>query len=364
MKKSALSIFFIAASFCIPAFAADQNVTISGIVQGYVPIQSTVSTNSHLLQATPVNKKLFAFEHVILSSKAKKYLAEHADDDSSPDKALAMTVESASPSQVQLGMNGVPVLDQGQHGTCVTFATTGALDAVLGHTDYISQLCNLELGAYLEHYDEEHPSGWDGSYNEIVLDQIKKYGIITQDFQKTHGCAQVYAYPVAGEDTGRPMKISDFVKSSKKIMDHLSWQTLLSSSDALSSQKVTAHVLANTKKAISHGHRVIFGVLVDTDETGLGIIAGHYKVPHDTFVVSNQVSNDVIAGTIQAAHALIITGYDDMAVVKDSDNVSHKGVLTLRNSWGSNAGDQGTYYMSYDYFKLLLLEAEELIPSA
>ena len=66
-------------------------------------------------------------------------------------------------SSIDLGMNNVPVLDQGSHGTCVTFATTAAVDAVLGKGDYVSQLCNLELGATLEQFGY-YPSGWDGSF--------------------------------------------------------------------------------------------------------------------------------------------------------------------------------------------------------
>src|SRR5437879_1335677 len=54
------------------------------------------------------------------------------------------------PPAINLGMNGVPVLDQGKHGSCVTFATTAAIDAVLGKGDYVSQLCSLELGSTLE----------------------------------------------------------------------------------------------------------------------------------------------------------------------------------------------------------------------
>ena len=56
-------------------------------------------------------------------------------------------------SYKNIGMNNVPVLDQGRHGSCATFAATGALDAALtkpsGELGYISQLCNLDLGNYV-----------------------------------------------------------------------------------------------------------------------------------------------------------------------------------------------------------------------
>ncbi len=46
--------------------------------------------------------------------------------------AAANRPPSGYPEKVELGMNGVPVLNQGMHGTCVTFAVTAAVDAALG----------------------------------------------------------------------------------------------------------------------------------------------------------------------------------------------------------------------------------------
>jgi len=60
----------------------------------------------------------------------------------------------------------------------------------------------------------------------------------------------------------------------------------------------------------------------------------------------------------------VITGYDDLAVAIDDQGRIHKGLLTLRNSWGKNVGDHGDFYMSYDYFKLLVLEVQQINSSA
>ncbi len=49
---------------------------------------------------------------------------------------------------------------------------------------------------------------------------------------------------------------------------------------------------------------------------------------------------------------LIVFGYIDGA---DDD-----GLLILRNSWGSDSGDGGNYYMSYDYARQMLLEVTAL----
>ena len=52
---------------------------------------------------------------------------------------------------------------------------------------------------------------------------------------------------------------------------------------------------------------------------------------------------------------MVIIGYDDDAQVVDEKGYTfNKGIFILRNSWSSLAGDQGNFYMSYDYFKLLV----------
>ena len=101
-------------------------------------------------------------------------------------------------------MNDVPVLDQGAHGTCVTFAVTGAMDAAYTEAthvkgdDQFSELCSLELGTTLERQspidksgERTYPSGWDGSWGTVVLSQIKNHGLITKAYEKSHGCAGV-----------------------------------------------------------------------------------------------------------------------------------------------------------------------------
>lgn len=58
---------------------------------------------------------------------------------------------------------------------------------------------------------------------------------------------------------------------------------------------------------------------------------------------------------------MVIDGYDDNACAtyqtKDGTQKQQCGLLRLRNSLGSQAGDAGDYYMTYDYFKAMIIEA-------
>ena len=61
-----------------------------------------------------------------------------------------------------------------------------------------------------------------------------------------------------------------------------------------------------------------------------------------------------------AFHEMVITGYDDKAIATDKQGRTYQGLLTMRNSWGSDAGDNGNFYMSYDYFKALMIEVQRI----
>lgn len=342
------------------AMAATDNVTLSGTIPAKVKLSKLTVSSS----AVPTFKQV-SLMRIKLSDAAKKYLAGSVDKKNGQSLAIG---DSVLPPAVSIGMNDVPVLDQGQHGTCVTFANTGAIDAAYGKTDYISQLCNLELGSYLENQDSRYPSGWDGSFGSIVLDQIKKYGIITMSYQKQYGCgsatAKLKAYPLNdGNNNGYPMSVADFTQHSEQIMKDIYVKEFLNANDSFSPKANMDAVLTKVKTALNAGHRVTFGTLLDVNGS-LGMVngaAGMYQnIPYDAWIVTPQIKKDAKAQKIDAGHEMIITGYDDNAEILGPNNTVHKGILILRNSWSDEAGNKGEYYMSYEYFKLLALEANEI----
>ena len=376
MSVSASAIIGLIASTTVIASTA--NVKISGTIPATVQVKQIVSNDSRTFTAAAnsTESKQISLQRIELSQEAQAYLANQALKTSSETTPAFKTTFTALPGKAELGMNNVPVLDQGSHGTCVTFADTGALDAIHGNSDYVSQLCNLELGAYLEaDYKKkgiDYPSGWEGSFNEIVLKQIQQYGIISMKTQVEVGCGNkqkvVKKYPLNNAyDIGVPMSVEDFTRLSEPIMKDIHWKLLLSTDDAFSSRANMDKVLTNVKQAIVNGNRVVFGTLLDVNdelERVNGATGTYHNVANDSWVVTPKVKSDATANRIRAGHAMIITGYDDDAEIIGSDakKTHHKGVLTLRNSWSNRAGDKGEYYMSYEYFKLLAMEAAEVSP--
>lgn len=374
--QSAANLLLLGLLVSSGVVSAAPSFKITGSVPAHVQLNAVPQTNARSIHATSSPKvlKAISLEKVELSPAAAAFLANSADKPSTTNSLVARSASALPPSAL-LGMNNVPVLDQGQHGTCVTFADTAALDAIHGKTDYISQLCNLDLGLYLEAENKkngiEYPSGWDGSMNEIVLGQIQKYGIVTMSYQNQYGCGSaakvLKAYPLNDENnTGSPMSAADFSSHSEGIMKDIYWQTLLSGDDAFTPNAKMDMVLNKVKASIANGHRVVFGTLVDVNgdlQDVMGAAGSFHDVANDSWIVTKKIKKDLKAQLVRAGHAMVITGYDDDAVITGPDGERHQGVLYLRNSWSKRAGEHGDYYMSYDYFKLMVMETQEVSPT-
>ncbi len=260
------------------------------------------------------------------------------------------------PARVQLGMQGAPVLNQGRHGSCVTFAVTAAYNAALGAGDYISQLCNLELGSYRAIHDNSLPySGWKGSYGRWVLEQIDNFGIISKNFQKIKGCAGVKEYPLSEKyNEGEPMTEAEFKQHSIDIKKLIKWEQLLDETEALSESTDMFDLRYKVKQELAKGHRVVIGMMLDINYGDAGAV-GQYKKPNDTWMLTPEIITDLVYGNIKAGHELVITGYDDNALVYDEKGHENAGLFTLRNSWSSQAGDNGNYYLSYEHFMMMTI---------
>jgi hypothetical protein len=276
-----------------------------------------------------------------------------------------LTATSRTTHEKQLGMNGVPVLDQGNFGTCVTFADTAAIDAVLGKGDYISQLCLLQLGNYASIHAYSY-SGWDGSLSRSILNRIEDHGFISKDIQRVTGCGELTEYPSNNSPIPKSaISFDDYHQLSDGLTNHgIYWTTILDSYKAFFLNEVdTQNLVTDIKKSIDNGHRVTIATFLPAVDLGLAGAVGKHHVENDTWVLSTIIERELYLSTslFFAGHAMVITGYDDNAVAIDDLGREHVGLFTLRNSWGEHLGDKGDFYMSYDYFKVLGFEAQQII---
>ena len=351
MKKSlVLGLSLISAAIlCQPVFAFQYD----GVIETSIPLAHT----NGKLGATTKNIVLMK---VKLSEKEKRSLQQSMKEDDS--SLLQEEQGSKLPKQFDVGMNGTPVLDQGRHGSCVTFATTAAVDALIGKGDYISQLCQLELGSYLEAHGY-YPSGWNGSIGSIVLHQMSQFGIVSKEKQNNQICAGVKDYPLKDmSNQGVPMSLDDYKQQSEQL--HIYVEPIVTPIMLFMphNTKVMKTKLLEVKQALIDNQetptRVTFAMLLDANQGHAGACAS-YHANQDTWAFTDKIKNDP-APTI-AGHEMVITGYDDNAVVKDDEGKVHKGLFTLRNSWSDAAGYHGNYYMTYDYFTHFVDEAQEIV---
>ena len=269
-------------------------------------------------------------------------------------------------------MNGTPVLDQGKHGSCVTFANTAAIDAILGKGDYISQLCGLELSSYLSDKSTHSQSGWNGAaLGSDILGQLSSFGFINKDNQKIKSCGGLFEYPTNDPyQEGQPMSLDEF-KTIREAAD-IEWQSLLTLSQRLginasdpspyNGNKILRQVkqflaLSASKTKENPVGVITFGSFLPVDYCHGGACARHNKTG-DTWALTAAISKIDPSHASLPGHEMIIIGYDDTAVAIDNEGNQHKGLLLLRSSWGNDVGDNGNYYMTYDFFKKFVIEVQ------
>lgn len=252
-------------------------------------------------------------------------------------------------TRVDLGMNNVPVLNQGTHGSCVTFALTAALDAIIGKGDYVSQLCLLTLGQYLNQNSYAY-SGWEGILPKELAARIQDHGIVSKQTQMSEGCGGLNKYPLISFDPNNEMSLADY-HAKAQHMDELGYfesSSLLDIFQFLLEENPRKNILAEVKSSLEKGDRLAMATILIADENLS--LWGKFHEDNDTWVYLPELKEAFEQYENISAHELIIIGYDDEATVIDKDSNEHQGVLILRNSWGSDVGDHGNFYMSYDYF--------------
>lgn len=329
------------------------------------PLTASVAITNPTNKRSAADKKEVVLMNILLSRKQQQALMSYQ-----PRKENSVrSVSTELPAAVDLKMNNVPVLDQGQHGSCVTFATVAAVDAVIGKGNYVSPLCSLELGSYLEK-EGYMPSGWNGAYGGMVLDQMQRFGVISMNNQYDKSCAHMTDYPLnSWTNEGSAMSLDDYKAMSEDVSRKFYPVFIMNFTDRFEegfdkSDKME-NVLLQVKQHLAKGNRVTFGTFLDIVPfsktcSGPGSCAT-YHAAQDTWAVAPELDHPLYAMT--AGHEMVITGYDDNAEATDSAGTKHKGLLILRNSWGAEVGDHGNFYMTYDYFKRKALEVQAIVAS-
>jgi C1A family cysteine protease len=331
LTKVALSALGV---FSLTAYANEVSkyYKVEGSHSVIIPIKSdSLNTNSYDLDSLTGVKTIQLMTIAPTEAfyeKNRQAVADMIAAGGEIDYRNGITPFTNSSSSVDLGMANVPVLDQGAFGTCVTFASTAALDARLQKGDFIDQQCSLALNKYLGN------NYWNGAYDATeILAPLKQYGIIS--------------------------KGNCFNKKYPNTSQSVSPKTYQTKSDTSFASQInytytgTANINI-VKAALRNGNRVAIGTgLADTSDP-ISVNGFNVKVKDNNKTTTykgglwacQQPGNSSNYCSVQnAGHEVVITGFDDT-----------QQLFKIRNSWSALAGAQGEYYMTYAFFNAMVMD--------
>ena len=164
-------------ALCCPMGVFAQEISIHGTILKKINLQNHQSTKYS--QKKILDTQTISLLNMHLSKHMQQKFIHQAEMQKNAEYSEVNGISS-----VDLGMETVPVLNQGIHGSCVTFSITAAIDAIVKKGDYVSQLCSLQLGRHLQNYGYIS-SGWEGGLGAVVLSQFETFGFI-EPFCRLH----------------------------------------------------------------------------------------------------------------------------------------------------------------------------------
>jgi len=222
------------------------------------------------------------------------------------------------PSSVDLRRWCPPIEDQGEIGSCTAHAGVGMVEyyekrAFGKHID----ASRLFLYKATRNLSELH--GDSGASIRSTMGALVLFGVPPEKY---------WPYSDKGSDFDKePSAFCYSFAENYKSIKYFRLDTPKLSEEA---------VLESVKKTLAAGIPVMFGFTVydsinQAESTG--------KIP---FPCSNE--------RVLGGHAVVAVGYDDKIEIGNSDcDVSAKGAMLIRNSWGEGWGDGGNGWLPYEY---------------
>lgn len=230
-------------------------------------------------------------------------------------KAVGKKISVGLPSAVDNSVHLPPIGNQGVQNSCVAWA----------------------IGYYYKTYQEWQDYGWnitDPNWNSIIdpdhvfspsfiYNQInggRDAGAYFSDALKLlcdNGCATMADFPIQTDITSWP--------SESAYRDAVKYRSL----DAYYIQAYSMADIEQVKQLLASGNIAVLGIAIYANFDTI-------KSFNNTYCVKDK------AGNSRGGHAVTIVGYDDNETTADG-----AGAFRLVNQWGTNWGDNGFFWMSY-----------------
>lgn len=234
----------------------------------------------------------------------RKYLLTKDKEDSRDRLFRGAFAPIELPKSVDLRPKMPPIINQGQVGSCQTCALLALDQYVIGYP-----------------FAPSVPFGYYCLHDVMGVDHSEDCGGTLRDTIKT-----LVQYGACNSDIWANTSDWTLKPSDAAYTDGLAGDDKLHQYYRIKSED-------DIKQALAQGHGVYIGVTVyESFESEDAIRTGNIPMPQD---------NEKELG----GHALDIVGYRE------------DGVYIIRNSWGTEVGDKGYFYMTTDVLAKLLMDA-------
>jgi C1A family cysteine protease len=210
-------------------------------------------------------------------------------------------------TRVDLSQHFSPIEDQGQIGSCTANAGVALLEyyerRAFGRYTDASRLFLYKVTRNLLGW-----TGDTGAYLRTTMGAMALFGALPES---------QYPYDEASFD----VEPSAFAYAYAKNFQSLTYFRLDEQ------QQEPAQLLERIKRFLQSGYPSMFGFSV----YNYGNAQGEFEFPTP-------------ASTLLGGHAVVAVGYDDQRVIS-----GQKGALKIRNSWGTNWGENGYGWLPYAY---------------
>lgn len=248
----------------------------------------------------------------MLDASAKKFkYALGADISKDPGVSLDEAYDvQALPTKIDLRKDMSPVRNQGNFGSCTSFATMGLQEYLLKKQNrYVQQAPAFNW------YQSRRQTGAkgkdDGVPTEFAVKMLDAYGSVPESDMP---------YLAASKQKDETLRLGFLTQQPSSEL------TAKGKKNRIVTGYKSVTTLSGVKKSLSDGMPVVlamrvFSSMSNTPKSGL--------LPMPT-------NKD----TFQGGHAVLAVGYDN-----------EKRVVIVRNSWGTDWADGGYFYMPYEYLK-------------